>query len=346
MGLFAALQGPPDSFAASSSPVDLARVAVWIEAALIALSKPGGVKDARGTVVPGLLSGNKSASKYLSNVFATLRGCTVEDDALGALKTLEVLLKMWCRQQEQLALDLVRHQKISWGEVLRKAAPMKRKKIKGVDTYILDPPTKPSKSPWLLQAERGYISHLMADCWSQPDMRRKQWLALDARDQHLQFSAYVTLVKGDYDQMNALSQAVHAKLGHRKKWILEGCEAASVVPRNKKDKIDSFKWSVAFFKLDLSRLHEGGKRVFSPAHYLGHKYEADTIYTWLCGLPANADIKWETCPLDVDKDLINLFKVWTERFRPNLQMNIPAPETLQSVEQGNIFEMLPVEEAP
>jgi hypothetical protein len=339
IGFIAALQGPPTSFATSSSPIDLTRTAVWIEAAQAALSRPGGVKDAYGAVVPSSIAGDKSAAKYLSNVYATLRGCTTDENVLEAIKTLEKLIKLWCRDQGDKALHLVRQQKISWSAVLRKAAPMKKKKVKGTETFVLSPPTKPSKSPWLTQAERGYLSHLTAAEWAAPDKKREEWQLLTAEQQHIQFLSFVKAVKLSYDTMNGTSQAIHAKLGHRKRWVYSCCENKDVAPRNKKDKADPFKWAAAFYKLDLTAVIERGKKVFNPAHYLENKFEADNTFTWLLGLENSKEIAWSECPYK-DPNLHMLFKIWLERFSPSLEIQSSPEEPSDSLESENPFRSL------
>jgi hypothetical protein len=339
IGFIAALQGPPSSFATSSSPIDLTKTSVWVEAAQAALSRPGGVKDAYGAVVPGSIAGDKSAAKYLSNVYATLRGCTTDENVLEAIKTLEKLIKLWCRDQGDKALHLVRQQKISWSAVLRRAAPMKKKKVKGTDTYVLSPPTKPSKSPWLTQAERGYLSHLTAAEWAAPDKKREEWQLLTSEEQHTQFLSYVKAIKLSYDTMNGTSQAIHARLGHRKRWVYACCESKDVAPRNKKDKADPFKWAASFYKLDLFTIVERGKRIFNPAHYLENRFEADTVLTWILSKDPGKELSWNECPSQ-DTNLQMLYKIWLERFKPSLAIHSSQVEPEGSIEDENLFEKL------
>jgi hypothetical protein len=107
MGFVAAVQGPPESFAASTSPVDLIRLAVWVTAANSALSVPGGVADAVGSVVPTEVGGAKSASKYLMRAFASLRAISSEGKHQAAIATLERLLKLWIKEQRDSSIALV-----------------------------------------------------------------------------------------------------------------------------------------------------------------------------------------------------------------------------------------------
>jgi len=94
MGFVSAVQGVPDSFASSSSPVDLTRVAVWITACNSALSQPGGVEGAVGSVLPTEVGGAKSANKYLTKAFGALRAVSSEPMHQAAVATLERLFKI------------------------------------------------------------------------------------------------------------------------------------------------------------------------------------------------------------------------------------------------------------
>lgn len=306
----------------------------------MALSQPGGVKDAVGSVVPGSISGGKGANRYLSNMFATLRGCITTEDESGALKTLETLIKMWARNQSEEALRLVRTQKIGWGDVLRKGAPMTRKRDKGIDRWILTPPLKPSRTPWAPAGERSHLAQLCSPIWEKPEELRKTWLALEPEEQHVRYRDMVSRVREAYNEMSSISQAVHAKLGHRKRWIHSVCEEQAVAPSGKKNKSDPFKWSTAFFKLDLTKLNEQLKKVFNPAHYLEQRYKADEVYTWLCGQDTSITIPWITCP-ETDEPIKHLFKGWVERFQPNLKVSRTVSIPLQDVEVQNFFAELP-----
>jgi len=336
LGIAAALQGAPLSFATTSSPIDLTRSAVWQEAAAVALSKPGGVRDARASVLPNNVAG-KSASKYMSTVFSSLRSCINSEDTLAAVHTLQALIKLWCREQAKEALALVRRQRISWGEVLKKGAPTEIKKVRGVDNTNVVTPIKPSRSPWISGAERTQLSSLFSSIWSKPDEIRKRWIGLTPSEQHLQFSSYVNEVRSAYADMSSVASSTHAKLGHRKRWIVAQVEELGKDPKNKKEKKNQFTWSTIFFKSDLRGARESVKKVFCPAHYLGNLGKADECLGFMYGLYNNAKyIDWRQVEIEFDKPIVDLFKEWYKRFAPNLELIVTIPEAT-NLEDDNRF---------
>jgi len=97
---------------------------------------------------------------------------------------------------------------------------------------------------------------------------RKEWNTLSSREQHSKFKEFVQRLKNHYTEIQNLSNSVHARLGHRKKWIYAAVKAAGKEPRTKKDKANPFNWAAEFYKLDLTTLHESVKLIFAPSHYL------------------------------------------------------------------------------
>jgi len=343
MGLVAAVQGSPNSFASSSSPVDLARLAVWVSACNSALSVPGGVENTVGAVLPSEIGGAKSASKYLSKVFASLRAVSSENNHLQAINTLERLLKLWYKSIRAEALELVRKNKINWGTVLLAGSPTEKKKVKGVMITHVRAPAKPSRSPFLSGKEKQVISSILAPVWNRPDQLRTAWNDMAAEQQHASFGNYVKSLKEHYDNINKISTSMHSKLGHRKKWIHAACDDKDAVPSKKKDKSNEFIWTANFFKLDLTDINLSVALVFAPSHYLvEQKYESDTILARLFGrnrVLQASEITEQLCGVTTD-----LWREWVARFEPDMtliQGAVPEATTLQDT---NPFGDLP--EAP
>jgi hypothetical protein len=318
MGLVSATQGAPESFASSSSPVDLARLAVWITACNSALSRPGGVGSAQGSVVPTSVGGAKSASKYLDRVFGGLRAISGEPTHLAAIATLERLLKLWIKSQSDKAIDLVRKNKISWGTVLMAGSPTETKKVKGNLITQIKSPSKPSRSPFLSGREKQELSSLFAPAWNTPQQLRENWNMLSAWEQHDQYKDFIRMLKDHYEEINKISTSVHAKLGHRKKWIHAACSNQAAEPTKKKDKTNEFVWAQNFYKLNLQRINVPVALVFSPAHYLPSKYDGQTILDTLWDedtlITANI-VTEEICGVTV-----GLWKEWADRFQPDFSL--------------------------
>jgi hypothetical protein len=331
MGIVSAIQAPPASLSSSSSPVDLARLAVWVTACNSALSVPGGVETAVGSVLPTSVGGAKSASKYLSKVFGALRAISSEEKHTQAIKTLDMLLKLWIKSQHTVALDLVRKNKISWGTVLLAGSPTEKKKVKGQEITLVKAPSKPSRSPYLSGKERQELSSLLASAWNTPDQLRTTWNRLSPEEQHQNYSEYIIMLKKHYENINKISTTVHSKLGHRKKWIHNACEDKDAVPMKKKDKSNEFIWTANFFKLDLTEINISVALVFSPHHYLtDSKYDGDNIITRLFNRRKVIDASDTTehlCGVTV-----GLWREWAMRFEPDLsteQGSVPAAVTLE-----------------
>jgi len=344
MGIVSAVQGPPESLSASSSPVDLARLAVWVTACNSALSQPGGVDTAVGSVVPTQVGGAKSASKYMSKVLGALRAISSEDKHQAAIKTLDMLLKLWIKGQREIALSLVRRNKISWGTVLIAGSPTEKKKVKGQEITLVKAPSKPSRSPYLSGKERQALSSILAPIWNKPEQLRQSWNALSAQDQHTGYKDYIRELKEHYENINKISTSMHAKLGHRKKWIHAACEERDAVPNKKKDKSNEFIWSANFFKLDLTDVNLSVALVFSPHHYLvDPKYDADNIITRLFNRNKVIDASDTTdmlCGVTVE-----LWRDWAMRFEPDLRLQQGSVPPANTLEDQNPFADLPQADA-
>jgi len=344
MGIVSAVQGPPDSFASSSSPVDLARLAVWVSACNSALSQPGGVEGTVGSVLPTEVGGAKSASKYLARVFAALRTVSSDNMHSQAIKTLESLLKLWYKSVRAQALALVRRNKISWGTVLVAGSPTESKKVKGNLVTQIRSPSKPSRSPFLSGKERQAISSLLAPVWNTPEQLRVEWNSFSAQEQHARYGDFITALKLHYENVNKISTSIHAKLGHRKKWIHAACEEHGVVPSKKKDKSNEFIWTANFFKLDLTDVNISVALVFAPSHYLvDEKYDCDGILTRLFRTNRVIDgsvITDELCGVTAP-----LWKEWATRFEPDCSYSLGTVPPATTLEDTNPFAGLPEAEA-
>lgn len=340
MGFASAIQAPPKSFASSTSPTDLTRLALWVTACNSALSQPGGVSNAVGSVVPTSVGGAKSASKYLSKVFGSLRAISSESMHQAAIATLERLLKLWVKEQREEALTLVRKNKISWGDLLNKAAPTETKKIKGNMVTTIKAPSKPSRSPFLSAKEKQDLSSLLASKWNTPEALREVWNGLTPLEQHTEYSDYLKMLKEHYEDINKVSTSIHAKLGHRKKWIHSACSELSAAPSSKKDKANEFNWASSFYKQRLDKFNLSVSLVFAPSHYLvDSKYEGDEILTKLFGLRkviSPADCTEEICGVTV-----NLWKEWALRYSPDLSKDMSSVPKAEGLEDANPFSVLP-----
>lgn len=339
MGLVSAVQGPPNSFASSSSPVDLARLAVWVSACNSAISVPGGVEGTVGSVLPTEVGGAKSASKYLAKVFGALRAISSEKKHLQAIATLERLLKLWYKSVREQALALVRKNKISWGTVLLAGSPTESKKVKGNLITQVKSPSKPSRSPFLSGKEKQCLASLLAPVWNKPEELRTMWNALAPQDQHTQYENYIVELKKHYEEINKISTSMHAKLGHRKKWIHAACEEQDAVPIKKKDKSNEFIWTANFFKLDLTEINLSVALVFAPSHYLvDPRYECDTILARLYGrnkVLSPEEITEALCGVTTD-----LWREWVGRFMPNFARQQGTVPEATSLTDANPFSAL------
>jgi hypothetical protein len=213
------------------------------------------------------------------------------------------------------------------------AAPTESKKVKGHLITQIKAPSKPSRSPFLSGKEKQALSSLLAPLWNTPEQMRDIWVSLSAKEQHSEYSDYVKALKQHFEHINKVSTSIHAKLGHRKKWIHAACEERGVAPTSKKDKANEFAWTSNFFKMNNTEINLPVSLVFAPNHYLTDpKYAADDILfkLWLRapkdGFLASDDCTEEICGVSVE-----LWKEWANRFHPDPAMSlvdVPKAETL------------------
>jgi len=344
-GLLTGLQAVPESFSHTSAPADLARISLWITTCAAALSRPGGVADAQGDVLPSTVGGLKSASKYMTKVISGLRSSVTDDSCLKAIDTLSMLLKIWQKENYDKSLTIVRKCKIGWASVLFRAAPTET--IKGKrgrpDQTVLRPPVKPSRSPWLSPAERSELGKLFKDDWSFLEDFRKSFIALAPEQQHRQFGSYIRRIKEKYEHLNSLSNSIHSRIGKRKYWIEKVCKADNFKPKAKKNESESFLLSQHFFKKDLTKLDQRVKKVFSPLTYLDEiPYRSTTIY----GNCFSSDD--QPCRITAsdftendDGEAFRLWQIWAEYTRPVFPSSTVTIEDPPQLDNFNPFSVLP-----
>jgi hypothetical protein len=343
-GLITGIKSTPDSFSHTSSPTDLARVSLWITACSSALSIPGGVKDAHGDVLPTVIGGAKSASKYMSKVIAGLRANVTEESSVKAIDTLAMLLKLWQKASAERALSIVRKCKIAWSTLLFRAAPttvVKGKKRQPDQTVLRSPP-KPSRSPWLSASERNALSDLFKDDWSHLEEIRKEWNALIPEQQHRQFNNFKNRITSYYERLNQISNSVHAKLGKRKHWIETYCKEDKYNPKAKKGESESFLLSAHFFKTDLSRFPLEVAKVFSPVTYLvDDKYR--TLEVWANCFPSESDsviLSASDYSQSEDGSAYKLWQVWADLFHPKFTKQSIKVDEASPTMTSNFFSIL------
>jgi len=346
-GLISGIRRVPDSFGHTTSPTDLARVSLWIVCASAALSIPGGVPDAHGSVLPSSVGGAKSASKYLTKVMQGLRSNVTDESMLSAIDTLGALLKLWQKTKRDDALSVVRKCKIPWSELLFKGAPTKV--IKGKkgkpDQTVLQSPAKPSKSPWLSSAERAALGEYYKDEWSALEGFRDKWVALDASEQHTQFNSRVDLIRKHYEKLHSISSSVHSKLGKRKHWIEVVCKQDNYNPKVKKDESQSFLLSAHFFKKDLSKANFAIKKIFAPSTYLSHVDE-DESENWTSLFTFDGDVaRYTSADFNMEDhgDTYLLWRIWADLFKPVFRKETSDVAEPQPTQDINIFESLEAE---
>jgi hypothetical protein len=149
---------------------------------------------------------------------------------------------------------------------------------------------------------------------------------------------YVSKLRDVYIEMNATSQAVLARLGHRKQWVHAVVKTTDSEPTGKEKKKDPFTWATIFYKQDLTKLRETVKMIFSPAHYLETRWYADELETHLYFEDKRAEISWPA--ISTNADLSELFKHWLDRFQPELKIKVNAPIS-QEIADINPFSSLP-----
>jgi len=217
-------------------------------------------------------------------VISGLRSSLTDDSCSKAIETLVMLIKLWQKSRRNDALDIVRKCNLSWSSVLFRAAPTEviKGKKRQPDQTVIRPPVKPSRSPWLSQAERSELGNIFKDDWSFLEAYRSRFVALEPEQQHRQFNSYIRDIKREYEKLNAISSSVHAKLGKRKYWIERVCKQDNYRPKTKKNESESFLLSAHFFAKDLTQLDNRVKKVFSPVMYLPEeRYRSVTIWSEL-----------------------------------------------------------------
>jgi len=348
-GLLTGIQAVPESFSHTSAPADLARISMWITTCAAALSRPGGVADAQGDVLPSTVGGQKSASKYMTKVIAGLRSSITDDSCLKAVDTLSMLLKIWQKENYENALTIVRKCKIGWSSVLFRAAPTEV--IKGKrgrpDQTVVRSPVKPSRSPWLSPAERSEIGKLFKDDWSFLESFRSAFVALSPEQQHRQFASYIRRIKEKYEVLNGLSNSLHSRIGKRKYWIERVCKADGYKPKAKKNESESFLLSQHFFKKDLTTLDLRVKKIFAPVSYLDEDpYKTMTTYgNCFSDQDSPYRITASDFTLADDGEAYRLWQIWAEYTRPAFPPNTAKIEDPPQIDGFNIFTKLPETEA-
>jgi len=202
--------------------------------------------------------------------------------------------------------------------LLKALRPRGKKVKKGLEIIQIISPPKPSKSPWVSQSERMYLQEHFKEDWEFPEMLRKQWVELEAPQQHANFNTFVNAIKAHYQKMAAISGSVNAKLGHRKKWIEDACREAGVAPKTKKEKGNMFLWTQAFFKLNLKKLgyNQETIRVFAPPHYLnGDEWKQD--WDEICKLQIRITNSTDL-PKEIPEARLKLWSSWANRFAPKI----------------------------
>jgi hypothetical protein len=343
-GLLLGIESTPKSFAFTTSPADLARISLWITACASALSRPGGVTDAHGDVLPTAVGGQKGASKYMMRLIAQIRSSITDDSCLKAVDTLYMLIKLWQKSKEQEALSIVRKCKLPWSAVLFRAAPtevIKAKRNRPEQTIVRSP-SKPSRSPWLSQAERSVLGDIFKDDWSFLERYRVEWQRLGPEQQHAQMNSYIRRIKAEYERLNAISTSVHAKLGKRKYWIERACKDDGFKPKAKKNESESFLLAQHFFKKDLSTLNIRVKKIFSPVTYLDNdRFSSLDIWAQLVGTADKADnIITREDFSDEDGPSYKLWQVWADYIRPVITKGSQVVDDPPTVESFNIFNAL------
>jgi hypothetical protein len=347
LGIVAALQGTPDSFASSSSPLDIMRVAVWLRACTVALSKKGGVNDAISAPLPPSIGGEKSASKYILKTLQGLKAGQTDQGVLSAVAALDTLLTLWTKLQGDQALELIRKQKISWGTVLNAGAPTIKKKDKGREITQVLYPLKPSRSPWVTKSEAVALSAYFAPLWERDKEMRDKWLKLPADEQHATYKEQVKEVTKHFDLLKTVSTSVNARLGHRKRWIYMAVRRANKAPTKKNEKNNPFVWSSQFFKIDLSKAGLSIALSFAPYHYLADPDTGGDDFiqrSWaLAREQEDKHLKFVEGVLP-SKNLERLWKIWLDYFKPEALEELSKIPDSSGIKDDNKFGALPVDD--
>jgi hypothetical protein len=343
-GIVAALQGVPQSFATTSSPLDIMRCAVWLKACQVALSRPGGVNDAIAAPLPASVGGEKTASKYILKTLQGLKAGQTDENILEAVKALDILLTLWIKNQQHHALDLIRKHKIAWGTVLNAGAPTTEKKVKGQTVKNVVTPLKPSRSPWVSKAESTALGKLYASKWDALEPVREQWNAQSAERQHECYKVMVSRVTTHFEDLKRISTSVHARLGHRKKWIYNSVKHAGNEPRTKKEKQNPFAWTAQFFKLSLTTAGLAVALTFSPHHYLQGEYGTDETLdkVWRQARAEESDVVPTMFNNVIDANVKTLWVEWSKRFVPEPKDYLSAIPDSSGISDDNKYAALPV----
>jgi hypothetical protein len=343
MGIIAAMQGPPRSYASSTSPTDLAQTSLWILASQMAVSSPDCPKDVKGIVIPEKI-GSDSNRKYLTKIFSTLRTCAKDEVQRVAVHAIDTAVHIWARSQSDIALELVKSQRISWSAVLAKAGTWETKKVKGKEMKRLLIPHKPNASPWCSATESKALSDIYAGTWEEPSRLAAEWKKLDAVMQHSLFESFVKELKASFAKQQKISQTVSARLGHRKRHILSFIQAEGQMPKKKSEQTDNFRLRDIFYKLDLSKLDEKIKYQFYPSlATCVDKEEESSVMARAFALAKD----WEKSLGGLDKrhprDRMEGF--WLNKFKPATPKDLVWNSANAEIETSNRFSLLPDEES-
>jgi hypothetical protein len=283
----------------------------------------------------------------MSRVIQGLRSNVTDEDSMKGINALSVLLKAWQKDNYANSLQIIRKSKIPWSSVLFKGAPtkvIKGKKNKPDQTVVRSPP-KPSKSPWLSQAERSEYGNLYKDLWSGADSIRDRWNALDSMQQHSQFNGYIAEVKRLYETLNNVSNSTHSKLGKRKCWIEQYCKESNFKPKPKRDEAESFLLSTHFFSKDHSNMSNNVKKIFAPITVFGNLYkDIDQATLWSTITSVTEGDRHRITSADFTAinagELRPLWQIWADVFKPVFTRETESVEEAQLPTERNMFARL------
>jgi hypothetical protein len=186
------------------------------------------------------------------------------------------------------------------------------------------------------------LGEVFKPLWSGLDTLRIQWAALSPEQQHRQFNSFVKSIQDHYSELHRVSSGIHAKLGKRKHWIESVCKTDGYNPKVKKDESQSFLLAAHFFKKDLSKCHQGIKKVFAPSTYLaGIDQQADK--NWADLHPDGEDVvRWSASDFSRDNtgEYFRLWQTWAELFKPVFRKSDAVVVEPQPTATLNIFSTL------
>jgi len=342
-GMIAAIRDVPKSFSHTTSPSDLVRVSMWVTACSSALSVPGGVKDAHGAVLPTSVASGKSASKYMTKVVQGLRSNVSDEMMIKAIDTLVTLIKLWQKQVHNDALAIVRNCKIAWSTLMFKGAPTQtiKGKKKEPDRLVIKSPVKPSKSPWLSSAERSELGNIYKDKWSYMDVIRTEWVALIPEQQHRQYEHFIKRIKQHYEELNNISNSVHAKLGKRKHWIESYCANDNYKPKPKRGESESFLLAAHFFSKDHASATLQMCKLFAPLTYFPDRdNKQNEIWHSLFPEKGVYEVTSGTFSLKEEGESFKLWAIWADIFKPKISNESDDPAEPQPTKDTNLFKVL------